>query len=152
MPMTAPEKVILLFFRLAMGWVFLYAASHQVFDPGWSVAGFLSHAKTFHGLYALFTTPTWAPVITFLVGYGHLLLGLSLIFGLFTRWSAAVGIVLMVLYWTAHMDWPYIDNSNNFILDFHLVYAGVLWLLIVKDAGHLWGLDAWVSRRRAIAA
>ena len=34
------------------------------------------------------------------------------------------------------MDWPFIENTNNFIVDFHLVYAGVLVYLIVKRAGH----------------
>jgi thiosulfate dehydrogenase [quinone] large subunit len=44
------------------------------------------------------------PITTFLVGYGHLLIGLSLIFGLMVRISASVGIMLM--YWMAHMDFP----------------------------------------------
>ena len=45
----------------------------------------------------------------------------------------------------AHMDWPFIENTNNFILDYHLVYAGVLVYLIVKHAGHVWGLDGWAE-------
>jgi len=61
-----------------MAWTFLYAASHQIFDPKFSVAGFLSHTKTFHDVYTVFTTPTVAPILTFLVSYGHLLIGLSL--------------------------------------------------------------------------
>ena len=93
-----------------------------------------------------FTTPAWAPIITFLVGYGHLLIGLSLIFGLMVRVSASFGILLMLTYWTAHMDFPFIENKNNFILDFHLVYAGVLVYLIAKRAGHVWGLDAVAER------
>jgi len=52
----------------------------------------------------------------------------------------------MVMYWAAHMDWPYIENKNNFILDFHLVYAGVPVYLIAKRAGHVWGLDARAER------
>ena len=146
MPQSSMERGLILFFRVAMGWTFLYAASHQIFDPSWSVAGFLSHTKTFHDVYAPLTNPTWAPMITFLVGYGHLLIGLSLIFGLLTRVSSAFGIMLMIMYWTAHMNWPYIENTNNFILDFHLVYAGVLVLLMVKHAGHVWGLDAWAEK------
>ena len=102
---------------------------------------FLSHTKTFHDVYAVFTTPTWAPIITLLVAYGHLLIGLSLLVGLMVRVSATFGVLLMVVYWTAHMDFPYIENANNFILDYHLVYAGVLIYLIVKQAGHVWGLD-----------
>jgi thiosulfate dehydrogenase [quinone] large subunit len=145
MPQSNFDKAMVLFFRLAMAWTFLYAASHQVFDPKWSVAGFLSHTKTFHDVYAVFTTPTWAPIITVLVGYGHLLIGLSLLVGLMVRVSAAFGVALMLMYWTAHMDFPYIENTNNFLLDYHIVYAGVLVMLIGKHAGHVFGLDAWAE-------
>jgi hypothetical protein len=62
---------------MLMAWTFLYAASHQVFVPGWSVAGFVNKTKTFHDLFAVFTGPNAAPVVTFLVGYGHMLIGLS---------------------------------------------------------------------------
>jgi len=61
------------------------------------------------------------------------------------RVSASFGVLLMLIYWMAHMDWPFIENTNNFIVDYHLVYAGVLVYLIVKRAGHVWGLDAWAE-------
>ena len=140
------ERAFILFFRLAMAWTFLYAASHQVFVPDWSVAGFLGKTKTFHDVFAPFTAPSVAPLITFLVGYGHLLIGLSLAVGLMVRVSASFGILLLLMYWMAHMDFPYIENTNNFLLDFHIVYAGVLGYLIAKRAGHVWGLDAWVEK------
>lgn len=140
------DRSIILFFRLAMAWTFLYAASHQVFDPRFSVVGFLSHTKTFHDVYAVFTTPALAPTITFLVSYGHLLIGLSLLVGLMVRVSAFFGILLVLMYWTAHMDFPFIENKNNFLLDYHIVYAGVLVFLIGKHAGHVFGLDGVVER------
>jgi thiosulfate dehydrogenase [quinone] large subunit len=146
MNQSAIERCLIVFFRLAMGWTFLYAASHQVFVPGWSIAGFLEHTKTFHDFFAAFTTPTVAPIVSFFVAYGHLLIGLSLIFGLLVRVSASFGILLMLMYWMAHMDFPYIETQNNFLLDFHIVYAGVLTYLIVKHAGHVWGLDAWAEQ------
>jgi len=140
------ERALILFFRLAMAWTFLYAASHQVFDPNFSVAGFLKGTKTFHDLYAPLTNPICAPVLTFLVEYGHLLIGLSLLFGLLARISAAFGILLMLIYWTAHMDFPYIEDHTNFLLDYHLVYAGVLVWLISKHSGRVCGLDGWVAK------
>jgi thiosulfate dehydrogenase [quinone] large subunit len=139
------EKYLVVFFRLTMAWTFLYAASHQVFVPSFSVVGFLSHTKTFHDVFAVFTTPTMAPITTFLVEYGHLLIGLSLLTGLMVRVSASFGVLLMGIYWFAHMDWPFIENKNNLIVDYHVVYAGVLVYLIVKKAGHVWGLDGWVE-------
>jgi thiosulfate dehydrogenase [quinone] large subunit len=145
--MIAPlERALIVYFRLAMAWTFLYSASHQVFDPSFTVVGFLNHTKTFHDLFVVFTTPAMAPITTFMVEYGHLLIGLSLLFGLMARVSASFGIMLMVIYWMAHMDWPFIEDKNNFILDYHLVYAGVLMWLIAKQAGHVWGLDAWVEK------
>ena len=140
------ERALIVFFRLAMGWTFLYAASHQVFDPKWSVVGFLSHTKTFHSVFVTFTTPTMAPITTFLVEYGHLLIGLSLVFGLMVRVSASFGIMLMVIYWMAHMDWPFIENRNNLIIDYHIVYVGALGYVIAKRAGHVWGLDSWAEK------
>lgn len=143
---TSPmEKGLILYFRFVMAWTFLYAASHQVFVPDWTVVGFLNHTKTFHDVFVVFTTPTMAPITTFLVEYGHLLIGLSLLTGLMVRVSAGFGIMLMVVYWFAHMDWPFIENKNNFVIDFHLVYAGVLTYLIVKRAGHVYGLDGWLE-------
>ena len=140
------EKRFILLLRMLMAWTFLYAASHQVLVPGWSVVGFLKGTKTFHDLFAIFTAPSVAPVVTFLVGYGHLLIGLSLLVGLMVRVSAFFGILLMLLYWMAHMDFPYIENANNLIVDYHIVYASILGYLIYKGAGHVWGLDAVAAR------
>jgi thiosulfate dehydrogenase [quinone] large subunit len=109
------------------------------------VAGFLSHTKTFHDLFAPLTAPAIAPYVSFLVGYGHLLIGLSLLSGLLVRLSAPFGVALMLIYWMAHMDFPYIENANNFLLDSHIVYAGVLIHLIVQKAGHVCGLDGYVG-------
>ena len=144
------SRTLLLLLRLSLAWVFLYAASHQVLVPDWSVAGFLNSTKTFNGLFTLFTGPVLAPIISFLVAYGHLLIGLSLLLGLAVRVSASFGILLMLLYWMAHMDFPYISNTNNFIVDDHIVYALVLALLIATRAGHIYGLDSWAAAQDGI--
>jgi thiosulfate dehydrogenase (quinone) large subunit len=146
------DRAAILFFRLTMAWTFLYAASHQVFDPSFTVVGFLSHTKTFHDLFAVFTTPTMAPITTILVEYGHLLIGLSLLFGLMVRVSASCGVLLMLTYWMAHMDFPFVENRNNFLFDYHLVYGGILVMLVAKHAGHVWGLDGWLEKQNAVIA
>ena len=150
MPNTSIEKGIVLYFRFLMAWTFLYAASHQVFVPSFSVVGFLSHTKTFHDVFVVFTTPAMAPVTTFLVEYGHLLIGLSLLTGFMVRISAAFGVLLMGVYWMAHLDWPFVENTNNLIFDYHAVYAGVLVYLIVKRAGHVFGLDGWAENLQIV--
>jgi len=139
------EQVLIVFFRLCMGWTFLWAGIHHFGDDKF-VVGFLSHVKTFHAVYAPFTDPAIVPTLTFLVEYGHLLIGLSLISGLLVRVSSPFAIMLLLLYWTAHMDFPYIENANNYLIDYHIVYSGVLVYLMVKHAGHVFGLDGLVSK------
>jgi thiosulfate dehydrogenase (quinone) large subunit len=143
------EQNLIVFFRLTMGWTFLWAGIHHFGDDQF-VVGFLSHVKTFHAVYAPFTQPSIIPVLTFLVEYGHLAIGLSLVFGLLVRVSAPFAIMLMLLYWTAHMDFPYIENVNNYLVDYHIVYAGVLVYLIAKRAGHVFGLDGWLANLRTV--
>jgi thiosulfate dehydrogenase [quinone] large subunit len=147
---SAFDRMAIVFFRFTMAWTFLYAASHQVFVPGWSVVGFLSRTKTFHDVFVVFTTPTMGPITTILVEYGHLLIGLSLLTGLMVRVSASFGAALMLLYWMAHMDFPFIENKNNFLIDYHIVYAGVLVYLVAKSAGQVWGLDGWLRKSNFI--
>jgi thiosulfate dehydrogenase (quinone) large subunit len=63
------EKALIVFFRLTMGWTFLYAGIHHLGDDKF-VIGFLSHVKTFHDVYAPLTNPTIAPALTFLSNMG----------------------------------------------------------------------------------
>ena len=144
---TPATRSLIVLLRLAMAWIFIYAASHQVLVPGYSIAGFLNSTKTFHGLFAPFTAPATDAVLSFLVSYGHLLIGLSLLTGLLVRVSAMFGILLMILYWMAHMDFPYISDHNSLLVDQHIVFALVLGLLIAVRAGHIFGLDAWAAKQ-----
>ena len=66
------------------------------------------------------------------------------------RVSASFGVLLMLIYWMAHMDWPFVENKNNFLFDYHLVYAGVLVYLISKRAGHVLGLDGWIAQLHSL--
>lgn len=141
----AMDKRLVLAFRLMMGWTFLYAGAWQVLSPNFTVSAFLAHTKTFHDVYAPLTSPGIAPILTFLVSWGHLLIGLSLVSGLLVRVSGVFGVALLLTYWTAHMDFPYIESSVNLILDYHIVYATLTGWLVAVNAGHVWGLDGWMT-------
>jgi thiosulfate dehydrogenase [quinone] large subunit len=143
------DKRFVLAFRLLMGWTFLYAGTWQVLSSDFSAATFLAHTKTFHGVYAPLTSPAIAPVLTFLVSWGHLLIGLSLVSGLLVRVSGVFGVGLLLVYWTAHMDFPYVESHVNLIIDYHIVYATLTAWLVVANAGRVWGLDGWLANQHA---
>lgn len=145
------DRALILFFRLAMGWIFLYAGVTQAFiEPHWTAASFLAGTKTFHFLYAPLVGSSSMPLIDFCVKWGHLLIGLSLVTGLMVRVSGVFGIMLMLVYWTAHLNFPYVGSSVNFLLDEHIVDAGVILYLISVRAGHVFGLDGIVEKLPAI--
>lgn len=142
------DKRFVFAFRLLMGWTFLYAGCWQVLSSDFSAASFLAHTKTFHDVYAPLTAPAIAPILTFLVKWGHLLIGLSLVSGLLVRVSGVFGVALLLTYWTAHMDFPYIESHVNLIIDYHIVYATLTTWLVVANAGRVWGLDGWLAEHR----
>ena len=113
----------------------------------YSAGGFLNNVKTFHDVFALFATPAVLPVTDFLMKWGHLLIGLSLVSGLMVRISGPFGILIMIMYHFAHMDWPFLDDDHtSLFVDYHLVYAVVIVYLMAHHAGHVWGLDGLVAQ------
>ena len=147
------EKGIVLFFRLTMGWTFLWAGYRQVFlTDHFTVASFLSHTKTFHDVFSVFMLPSVVGFTSFLVKWGHLLIGLSLIAGLLVRVSAGFGMALLGMYYFAHMDFPYIENVNNLVVDYHIVYIGCLAYVVARQAGHVLGLDGVVEKLSMVEA
>lgn len=152
MAKIAMDNRLVLTFRLLMGWTFLYAGTWQILSPDFSAARFLAQTRTFHGVYAPLTSPMINPILTFLVRYGHLLIGLSLVSGLLVRVSGVFGVALMLTYWTAHMDFPYIESRVNLLIDYHIVYAGLIGRLVAVNAARVWGLDGWLAAYRASPA
>jgi thiosulfate dehydrogenase (quinone) large subunit len=150
-PMTETnlDRWIIFVLRILIGWTFLYAGIWQIWD-NFDTAGFLNHVVTFHDVFAVFATPAILPFTDFMVKWGHLLIGLSLIVGLMVRVSGPFAILLMITYYFAHMKFPYIEENFNFLVDYHLVYATVLVYLIAHRAGHVWGLDGVVERWRMV--
>ena len=98
-------------FRVIIGWTFLWGAIHHFGDSKF-VPEFLTQTKTFHFLYGPLIAPEIATPLTFLVEYGQLLIGLSLISGLLVRASAPFAILMMLLFWTGHMNFPYLESPQ----------------------------------------
>ncbi|HEY5378405.1 MAG TPA: hypothetical protein VIJ78_02585 [Pseudolabrys sp.] len=147
---TKLDRGIIFLLRVFVGSLFLYAGCWQILQ-GYSAGGFLTHVKTFHDLFTPFATPTMLPLTDFLMKWGHLLIGLSLVSGLMVRISGPFGILLMLTYHFAHMDWPFIGDHLSLFVDYHLVYAVVIVYLMAHHAGHVWGLDGLVDRLPLVA-
>lgn len=109
-------------------------------DEAWSAESYIRGAKVLPQLFAFLLDPTVLPYVNLVNKWGLVVVGLSLILGLFVRFSAFLGVILMALYYLSVLQFPYVDNSF-FIVDEHIIYALVLLFLVAVGAGQIWGLD-----------
>lgn len=140
--MTKFQKVSLFLLRVGLGWVFFWAGITKVLNPAWSAEGYLKGAKTFPEIFNWFASPTVLPFTNFMNEWGLTLLGVSLILGVFVRWSAFLGALLMILYYFPILKFPYpgFPSLNSFIIDDHIIFIIALFVLATFKADSYWGL------------
>ena len=137
--MTHIQKVSLFVLRVSLGWIFFWSGITKVLNPAWSAAGYLNSAKTFPDLYHWFARPSLLPVTNIVNEWGMLILGASLIMGLFIRFSAPFGVLLMALYYLPVLQFPY-PNVNSFLVDEHIIYICALLVLMSFHADNFWSI------------
>ncbi|WP_234588779.1 DoxX family membrane protein [Micromonospora sp. MH99] len=147
---TTREKAtryVLAGIRMALGWIFLWAFLDKLFGLGhetesknaWinggsPTKGFLTFgvAGPFKDVYTGIAGAAWADLL-FMAGLAGI--GIALLLGVGMRIAAVTGGLLLVLMWTAVLP-----PENNLFMDDHLIYAGVLAVLALVNAGDTWGL------------
>jgi thiosulfate dehydrogenase [quinone] large subunit len=134
--------------RVIMGWSFLYSGATKAWDPNWSVRGFLLYGipegNPFVDIWTVMATE-WAWLLTPLNSLGLTLVGLALIFGAFVRFAAFWGAVMMLFYWLAAFPLP-----NSILINYHVMYALLLFVLGAFGAGRILGLDAWIESQSIV--
>ena len=144
------DRFVLLFLRLAMGWIFLREAAHLFGDPRWSTADIFRQSVTFNGLFAWFIGPSMTPFMDFLARWAYLFVGASYLTGFALRASEPVGVAILAITWATRLDFPYVGGRESVVIDHNVVYAIIVIFLVVKRAGLVWGLDAIVARNPGI--
>lgn len=128
-----------------MGWLLFYAGITKILDPEWSAAGYLTHAKTFPGLFEWFASPAILPFTNFVNEWGLTLLGASLILGIGVRLSSVLASILMLLYYFPVLEFPIIA-PHSYIVDDHIIYALALLVLGILKTGRIYGLDEKLAK------
>ncbi len=131
------QNLSLFILRVALGWMYFYAGITKVLDSSWSAAGYIKGAQIFPDFFAFFLQPHILPIVNLVNEWGLVLLGASLILGIFVRISAPLGVVLMLLYYVAGLD---AHPALATLVDEHIIYIGALLTLFAFEAGRIWGL------------
>ena len=140
------QKITLLLLRLSLGWYMFYAGITKVLDPNWSAEGYLKGAKILSGFYLWFASPGILPFINFINEWGLTLLGVSLILGVFVKYSAPLGALLMLLYYLPlgiiHPD------AHSLVVDDHVILGLLLVYFTFKGSGGWWSLEKYLGKSK----
>ncbi|HEX5578176.1 MAG TPA: DoxX family protein [Candidatus Limnocylindria bacterium] len=157
-------QVAVAFGRIVIGIIFLWAGLEKVMGVGlgtWNADGFLQFATNgtlgwpfvsgepaegqvfnpTHDFWAGVPGTAFGTTIAWLVPLGQMGIGVGLILGLLTRFSAAMGTLMMLFFFVAAWDFEF------GIVNQHLTYAVVTFGLAVVGAGNYYGLDRTVGQQ-----
>ena len=160
-----PHQLALAGLRIVVGVIFLWAGLEKIVGAGpdgFSAAGFLqfgtggslgwpfvsgevAEGTVFNptqGVWtALAANETLLGVVNFLVPWGQIGIGLSLILGMFTRFGATMGTLMMLFFFLAAWEFEF------GIVNQHLTYAVVTAFIGYIRAGNYFGLDGVLADR-----
>lgn len=161
---TKAQSIALIVLRTLIGWHFLYEAYFKIVSPAWSrgggpltpwtSAGYLQGASgPLAGIFRRLVSAGWTPWLDRGVKIALLLIGLSLILGLFTRVGLWLALALLSLFYLLYIPTLGIPQPNNegayLIVNKTLIEAAAVAVLLMFDTGKIAGLDLLLKRRRA---
>lgn len=161
--MNIAQSIALIVLRTLIGWHFLYEAYFKLMSPAWTrggapltpwtSAGYLQGSSgplgaIFHRL----VNAGWTTWLDRGVKLALLVIGLSLILGLFTRvglWLALAMLSVFYLLYVPTLGIPQPNNEGTYlIVNKTLIEAAAVAVLLMFDTGRIAGLDFFLRRRK----
>jgi uncharacterized membrane protein YphA (DoxX/SURF4 family) len=134
--------------RIAIGWHFLYEGISKIIAAGWSSAPYLSSSRwVFAPLFhSMADNATAIALIDFLNIWGMILVGLGLMFGLFSRWASAGGALMLFFYFVAYPPFPGymygVPAEGSYLwVNRNLIEFFILTTFIFLSSDNFFGLD-----------
>jgi len=159
------QQAALVVLRTLVGWHFLYEGYYKAVAPAWSRAGYpLGHwssrgylraatgpfADVFHRLAGV----TWLDMVDHLVVAGLVLVGLSLLLGLFTQAGCAGALGLLALFYLSAIPTSGAMQPGGegayLLVNKNLIEAAAVVVVSSFRTGRIAGLDLLRKRSRAI--
>ncbi len=150
------QLTTLVVFRLVIGWHLLYEGISKLLNPDWSSFGFLSESKWVLSGFAnwIISDPSILNVVDFLNTWGLIAIGAALMLGIFSRFAAIAGTILLLLYYLNNpplvgMEYTLPTEGNNLIVNKTLIEAIALLVLAIFPAHKVFGLESLYRNRIA---
>lgn len=152
--LTRWQVLSLTILRITIGWHFLYEGLIKVMNPEWSAVSYLNNAiGPFASIFkSLASNSAALEVINLLNQWGLVVIGLSLMIGLLSRWACLGGMALLALYYFANP--PFIGlgdasmvEGNYLIVNKNIVELFALWVLFQFPGSKVFGIDRFFRNK-----
>lgn len=148
------QFIALVSLRLLIGWHFMYEGLAKITNPYWTSAGYLQESQGWFSEYFqdLSSNPGVLAAVDYLNQWGLLLIGLALILGIFVRWAAWAGVVVLALYYLAAPPFPGLEygipaEGAYLIVNKILIELAGFLVILAFPTSHLFGLAQLRSRK-----
>lgn len=147
-------KNIVTILRILIGWHFLYEGIVKLYNPDWTAFGYLASAQgPFKSIFSALANESLIGWVDTLNMAALIVVGITLLLGVFERIGAIVGIGLLAMYYLAHPPFPgsvqLNVEGNYWLVNKNLIEMVALILLYYVPTGHLFGIKALRKQKLA---
>ena len=140
--------------RFLIGWHFLYEGISKLLNPYWSSAAYLLDSKwIFSGLAnTIVSNPNLLTISDYINMWGLTLVGVSLIFGIYSRYGSLSGMGFIMLYYLfapplVGLEYGKPNEGSYIIVNKNLIEACALWVLYSFPTSQHIGLDRFLQAK-----
>jgi thiosulfate dehydrogenase [quinone] large subunit len=154
MSYSKSQLVFLSLLRIFIGWHFLFEGLIKIFSPGWTAKSYLLSSQ---GIFAPAFQWLGSSSLLGLVDVATIgllvFVGLTLILGVFEKWGAFAGMLLLAFFYLSHPSWPGVAatgpaEGNYWIVNKNLIELVALGVLAYFPTGAWLGLEGYLRPRQ----
>jgi thiosulfate dehydrogenase [quinone] large subunit len=134
----------------------LFEGISKLLNPDWSSFAFLSESKWILSGFAkwIISNHGILNVVDFLNTWGLIAIGVALILGIFSRFAAIMGTILVLMYFLNNppligIEYSMPSEGSNLIVNKTLIEAIALFVLAVFPAHRIFGLESLFSTNKS---
>jgi len=139
------SKIVITLLRILIGWHFLYEGIVKLYNPDWTAFGYLASAQgPFRSIFSSLANDALIGWVDTLNMAALIVVGITLLLGIFERVGTVIGIGLLAMYYLAHPPFPgsvqLNVEGNYWLVNKNLIEMVALLLLYYVPTGHLFGI------------
>ena len=137
------QLFILIALRIVVGYHFLYEGLEKLFNPNWTSAGYLLGANwILIDFFNYLATSSLLSLVDFINIWGQIIIGITLLIGLFSKYTAWAGALLLMFYYIVNP--PFI--TGQLFVNIILLELMAIIIIAVFPTSNIYGIDRFLTK------